>query len=40
MHEFNIKNVYINKLKDIVYKYNNTYHRAIKIKPANIKPNT
>ena len=40
MHEFNIKNVYINKLKDIVYKYNNTYHRTIKIKPTVIKPNT
>ena len=26
------KNVYINKLDDIVNEYNNTYHRTIKIK--------
>ena len=25
------KNVYINKLNDIVDEYNNTYHRTIKI---------
>ena len=34
------KNVYINKLGDIVNEYNNTYHRTIKIKPADIKNNT
>ena len=28
------KNVYIDKLDDIVKKYNNTYHTTIKIKPA------
>ena len=28
------KNVYIDKLDDIVNEYNNTYHRTIKIKPA------
>ena len=32
------KNVYIDKLDDIVNKYNNTYHRAIKMKPAGFKP--
>ena len=34
------KNVYINKLDDIVNEYNNTYHRTIKIKPADVKNNT
>ena len=34
------KNVYIDKLDDIVNKYNNAYHRTIKMKPVNIKPNT
>ena len=34
------KNVYIDKLDDIVNKYNNSYHRAIKIKPINVKGNT
>ena len=28
------KNLYINELNDIVNKYNNTYHSAIKMKPA------
>ena len=27
------KNVYIDKLDDIVNEYNNTYHKTIKIKP-------
>ena len=31
------KNVYIDKLDDIVDKYNNIYHRAIKMKPADVK---
>ena len=31
------KNVYIDKLDEIVYKYNNTYHRTIKMKPADVK---
>ena len=30
-------NTYIDKLDDIVNKYNNTSHRTIKEKPANIK---
>ena len=34
------KNVYIDKLDDIVNKYNNTYHRTIKKKPADVKPST
>ena len=34
------KNVYINKLDDIVNEYNNTYHRAIKVKPVDVKDNT
>ena len=34
------KNVYINKLDDIVNKYNNTYHSTIKIKTVHAKPNT
>ena len=33
------KNVYINKLDDIVNEYNNTYHRTIKIKPVDAKNN-
>ena len=33
------KDVYIDKLEDIVYEYNNTYHRTIKIKPVDIKLN-
>ena len=32
------KNVYIDKLDDIVNEYN-TYHRAIKMKPADVKDN-
>ena len=34
------KNVYIDKLDDIVNEYNNTYHRAIKMKPVDVKDNT
>ena len=34
------KNVYIDKLDDIVDEYNNTYHRAIKMKPVDVKDNT
>ena len=33
------KNVYINKLDDIVGEYYNTYHRTIKMKPNDIKDN-
>ena len=31
------KNVYMDKLNDIVHKYNNTYHSTIKMKPVNAK---
>ena len=34
------KSVYIDKLDDIVNEYNNTYHRAIKMKPVDVKDNT
>ena len=34
------KNVYIDKLDHIINEYNNTYHRAIKMKPVDIKDNT
>ena len=34
------KNVYIDKLDDIVNEYNNTYHRTIKMKPVDVKNNT
>ena len=34
------KNVYINKLDDIVNEYNNTYHRTIKMKPVDVDDNT
>ena len=34
------KNVYINKLDDIVDEYNNTCHATIKMKPIDIKDNT
>ena len=34
------KNVYIDKLDDIVNKYNNTYHSTSKIKPVNVKSST
>ena len=33
------KNVYIDKLEDIVNEYNNAYHRAIKMKPIDVKDN-
>ena len=35
-----IKNIYIDKLDDIVNKYNNTYHSTIKMKPADVKSST
>ena len=34
------KNVYSDKLDDIMSKYNNTYHRTIKMKPVDVKDNT
>ena len=35
-----LKNLYIDKLDGIVNKYNNTYHRTIKMIPVNVKSNT
>ena len=32
------KNVYIDKLDDTVNKYNDTYHRTIKMKPDDVQP--
>ena len=34
------ENVYIDKSDDILNKYNNTYHRTIKMKPIDVKDNT
>ena len=34
------KNVYIDKLDDIVKDYNITYHKSIKMKPVDVKDNT
>ena len=34
------KNVYIDKLDDMVNEYNNTYYRTIKMKPVEVKDNT
>ena len=34
------KNVYIDKLDDIVNEYNNTCHRTIKMKPVDANDNT
>ena len=34
------KNLYIDKLDDIVNKYNNTYDSTINVKPVDVKSNT
>ena len=34
------KNVYMDKLDDVVNEYNNAYHRKIKMKPVDVKDNT
>ena len=34
------KNVYIDKLDNIVNKYKNTYHSTIEKKSVHVKPNT
>ena len=34
------KNVYIDKLDNIVKEYNNKYHTSIKMKPADVNDNT
>ena len=35
-----LKNVYIDKLDDIINEYNNTYHGTIKMKPIEVIDNT
>ena len=32
--------MYIDKLDDIVYKHNNTYHRSIKMNSVDVKSST
>ena len=34
------KNVYIDRLDDIIKEYNNNYHTSIKMKPVDVKDNT
>ena len=34
------RDVYIDKLDDIVNEYNNTYHRTVKMKPVDVRYNT
>ena len=34
------KNVYIDKLDDVVGEYNNTYHGTIRMKPVDVEDNT
>ena len=34
------KNVYIDKLDNIVHEYNNAYHSSIKMKPVYVKSST
>ena len=34
------KNVYIDKLDNMINEYNNTYHRTIKMKPVDVKDDT
>ena len=34
------KNIYFDVLDDIVDKYNNTYHKTIKMKPIDVKSNS
>ena len=34
------KNVYIDKIGDIINKHNNIYHRTIKIKPIDVRSST
>ena len=34
-----LKNMYLEKLDGTAMEYNNTYHRTIKMKPVDVKPN-
>ena len=38
--EANFKGGYIDKLDGTVNKYNNAYHRTIKMKPVDVQPST
>ena len=40
LHASILKNIYNDKLDDLVNKHNNTYNSTIKVKPVDIKPNT
>ena len=40
MHDLNIKNLYINRLDDIVNQDTNAYHSTIKMKPVDVKLST
>ena len=40
MHNFGIKNMYIDKLTNIGNKYNNGYHSTIKMMPADVNSST
>ena len=35
-----LKDVYIDKIDELVHMYNNTYQSAIKIKPTDVKSST
>ena len=35
-----LKKVHVDKVDDLVNKYSNTYHRTIKMKPADVKSKT
>ena len=39
-YDFNTKNIYFDKLDDIVNEYNNTYHKKIRMKSIDVKYNT
>ena len=34
------KNVYVDKLDDIINKYNNAYHSTVQMKTVDVKSNT
>ena len=40
IYKYMAKNVYIDKLDNLVSKYNNTHHSTTKVKPVDVKPNT
>ena len=39
-YDFNIKNMYIDELNDIVNKYNNRHQSAMKMHPVDLKSST